>query len=291
MSVREQLEVATPFDAEGMLGFLGTRAIAGIEEVSDGTYRRSLRLQGGPALVEVGIAANAVEVELWPTRSVDRAEASAAVRRLFDLDTDPGPIDRALSTDPLMAPLVARRPGRRLPGAVEPGEMAMRAVLGQQVSVAAGITLAGRLVTELGEPLAEPRGAVTHLLPTMDRLAGVDPASLAMPASRKRALVAICSALADGSLDLSPGADPEGARAAMVALPGIGPWTAEYVAMRGLGDGDAFLASDLGVRRALERLGVDGSPSNALEIAKRWRPFRAYAQQHLWASLGDSAAA
>jgi AraC family transcriptional regulator of adaptative response / DNA-3-methyladenine glycosylase II len=156
-------------------------------------------------------------------------------------------------------------------------------VLGQQVSVAGAATIAGRLTARLGEPLPEPVGAVTHLFPSPAALAALDPEELPMPRSRGRALVGMCVALAAGDVDLSPGADPDVAEAELLALPGIGPWTASYVRLRALGDRDAFPAADLGLRRGLERLGADGSPRAAAARAEAWRPLRAYAAQHLWA--------
>jgi AraC family transcriptional regulator of adaptative response / DNA-3-methyladenine glycosylase II len=291
MSVRVSLGSRPPLDAGGLIAFLGVRAIAGVEEVQGGVYRRSLRLAGGHGLAEVRAGGDGLEAELWLEDPGDRDLARASLRRLLDLDADPVAIDGLLARDQMLAPLVRAAPGRRLPGCVDPVEIAVRAVLGQQVTVRAGVTLAGRLVSSLGDRLDSPRGGVTHVFPGASAIAGIDPQTLAMPASRKRALSAICSALASGELDLSPDADPIAAREAMIALPGIGPWTAEYVAMRALADGDAFLASDLGVRRALEGLGADGSLGAALARAEAWRPWRAYAQQHLWASLSGKAAA
>jgi AraC family transcriptional regulator of adaptative response / DNA-3-methyladenine glycosylase II len=183
---------------------------------------------------------------------------------------------------------VRARPGLRLPGTTDPAELAVRAVLGQQVSVAGAATVAGRLAAEHGEALALPVGTVTHAFPAPAALADADPDALPMPRSRGRAVVALAAALAAGDVDLRPGADAEAAEAALVALPGIGPWTAAYVRMRGLGDRDAFPAADLGLRRALERLGRDGAPRAALALAEHWRPWRAYAAQHLW-SLDASA--
>ena len=290
MTIEALIEIRQPFDAAGMLGFLETRVMSGVEEVSGGLYRRSLSLAGGEAIAEAHPVADGIEVELWLSDPADREQALAALEHLFDADADPAAIDAVLAGEGLLAPLVAAVPGKRLPGCVDPCEIAVRAVLGQQVTVAAGITLGARLVAELGEPLRRPRGTVTHLFPDPGTIAVIDPAALAMPGSRKRALAAITGALAGGSLDLSPAADPQLARAEMLELPGVGPWTAEYVAMRALGDPDAFLATDLGVRRALERLGADGSPAGALDRAEAWRPWRAYAQQHLWASLGAASA-
>ena len=197
----------------------------------------------------------------------------------------PSRVLEALGPDPLIGDAVRAAPGRRVPGHPDPGELAIRAVIGQQVSIAAAATVAGRLVTEFGEPLAEPLDGITHLFPAPAALAALAPESLPMPRARGRALIGLAAALASGDLELAPGADPGAARERLIALPGIGPWTADYVAMRALGDRDAFLASDLGVRRALERLGEDGSPTRAAELAERWRPYRAYALQHLWSTL------
>jgi AraC family transcriptional regulator of adaptative response / DNA-3-methyladenine glycosylase II len=184
--------------------------------------------------------------------------------------------------------VVRGAPGRRVPGHVDAHELAIRAVLGQQVSLAGAATLASRLAADYGEPLERPMGAVTHVFPTAGVLAELDPARLAMPAARARALLALATALEYGELVLDPGADREVARERLLALPGIGPWTADYIAMRALRDPDAFLSTDLGVRHALERLGHDGRPANALRLAESWRPYRAYALQHLWGSLAGT---
>jgi len=162
----------------------------------------------------------------------------------------------------------------------------VRAVLGQQVSVAGAATVAGRLAATYGEPLARPLGGVTHVFPSAAALAGADPAALPLPATRARALVGLATALRDGDLVLDAGADREETRERLLALAGIGPWTADYVAMRALRDPDAFLPTDLGVRHALELLGEDARPATALALAERWRPYRAYAMVHLWAALG-----
>ena len=192
---------------------------------------------------------------------------------------------RAPST--LIGPLIGANPGRRVPGHVEPHEIAFRAVLGQQVSLAGAATLAGRLVADYGESLRSPLGSVTHIFPSAGALARADPDRLPMPASRRRALLGLAEALDDGRVVLGPRVDRVEARRRLLELPGIGPWTADYVALRAFGDRDAFLASDLGVRRALERLGLNGSPANAARLAESWRPYRAYALMHLWATLAN----
>ncbi|MGO9488599.1 MAG: DNA-3-methyladenine glycosylase family protein, partial [Solirubrobacteraceae bacterium] len=280
-----RLPYRPPFDGEGLIGFLGRRAVPGVEEVHDGAYRRSLRLPHGCGTVEVHPQEGHV---LAGFRLEDPRDLSAAMQRtraLLDLDSDPSSVADALGGDPLLGALVRRNPGRRVPGAVDGHELAIRALLGQQVSLRAAATLAGRLTAQLGEPLERPLGRVTRLFPTAAALAGEDLEGLAMPASRRRALGALCSALAGDHLAIDVGADRGEARARLLELPGIGPWTAEYIAMRALRDPDAFLPGDLGVRHALERLGVDGRPGPAERIARRWRPYRAYAVQHLWGSL------
>ena len=243
-----------------MIAFLQRRAIPGVEEVVDGVYRRSVRGSRGGEVVE-----------LRPE------EPTPLSRAVFDLDRNMAPITRHLAADPVIGPLVRANPERRVPGTVDPNEIAFRAVLGQQVSVAGARTLAARLVQEYGEPLEDPRGSVTHLFPTPAALGEVDPESLPMPRSRGRSLVRLARALAAGDVDL--GGDPAEARRALLSLPGIGPWTVEYVAMRALRDPDAFPTGDLGIRHALEKLGA------RVEASERWRPYRAYAVVHLWGVL------
>jgi AraC family transcriptional regulator of adaptative response / DNA-3-methyladenine glycosylase II len=211
--------------------------------------------------------------------------AIARCRRLLDLDADPVAVDAQLSDDPVLAPLVAKAPGRRVPRTVDEGELALRVVLGQQVSTAAARTHASRLVQSLGDPVPDPEGALTHLFPSADAVASVDPATLAMPATRRATLVGLAHAISAGDVDLSPGADRDEARAQLMALPGIGPWSVETIAMRALGDPDAFLPTDLGI---VTQARAAGLPTGTALVAhaERWRPWRAYAVQHLWA-LGD----
>jgi AraC family transcriptional regulator of adaptative response / DNA-3-methyladenine glycosylase II len=257
--------------------------VPGVEGLEDGEYRRSVRLPGGGGGAVIGLApdADGVTVRVWGGRPA--AAAVELVTRLLDLDADPAAIVRVLGDDPLIGGLVRAAPGRRVPGTVDGAELAVRAVLGQQVSVTGAATVAGRLALALGEPLPLPVGTVTRLFPSAAALSGVDPGELPMPRSRGRALVGMCAALAAGDVDLRFGADPDEAEAALLALPGIGPWTAAYVRLRALGDRDAFPAADLGLRRGLEALGADGSPRAALARAEAWRPLRGYAAQHLWA--------
>jgi AraC family transcriptional regulator of adaptative response / DNA-3-methyladenine glycosylase II len=293
-----RLAYRDPLDWERLLGFFAARAVAGVEEVQGAVYRRTLRLPHGHGTValtavQAGREQRHVECSL---RLADLRDLTAAVqrcRRLLDLDADPAVPAEHLATDPLLAPLVRAAPGMRVPGTVDGAELAVRAILGQQVSVAAARTAAGRLTQALGEPLPAADGGLTHLFPTSAAIAAADLALLPGPGRRRETLRALATLLAEGEIALDPGSDREEVAERLLAVPGIGPWTEQYVAMRALCDPDAFLPSDLGVRRALEGLGcLDPEPPGGrwpLEVAaraERWRPWRAYALQHLWASLG-----
>jgi AraC family transcriptional regulator of adaptative response / DNA-3-methyladenine glycosylase II len=277
-----QLPFRPPLAADALLAWLAVRAVPGVEEVDGRAYRRSLRLPGGPGVAELAFEADHVGCRLWLADPRDGAAAQERCRRLLDLEADPGAVAERLGGDGLLGPLVRAAPGLRVPGSVDGAELAVRAVLGQQVSVPAARTGAGRLVAEHGEALASPRGAVTALFPSPAALAALDPACLPMPRARARALVCLCRALADGELHLDPDADRAEARRRLLALPGIGPWTVGYVAMRALGDPDVFLVEDLGVRHALARLGGPDDPRDARALSAAWAPWRSYASQHLW---------
>jgi AraC family transcriptional regulator, regulatory protein of adaptative response / DNA-3-methyladenine glycosylase II len=274
-----------PIDARALIDFLATRAVPGVEEVIDGAYRRSLDLPNGAGVMEVSPAEDHVQARYWLEDVSDLAAAMQRTRMLLDLDSDPFAVIEALGVDPLLGPLVQRSPGRRVPGHVDGHELAVRAVLGQQVSLAAAATLAARLTQSYGRKLARPIGAVTHLFPSPTALSGLDPVRLGMPRSRALAIQGLGRAVVDRSIALDTGVDREQVRHGLLALPGVGPWTVEYIAMRALRDPDAFPAGDLGVRHALERAGHDGSRQAAERLSRRWRPYRAYAVQHLWASL------
>jgi AraC family transcriptional regulator of adaptative response / DNA-3-methyladenine glycosylase II len=272
-----------PYDGAALIAFLGARAIAGVEEIEGGTYRRSLRLGHGGALVELTPAPSGVRCVLRLDDPRDGAAAVARCRRLLDLDADPQAIAAKLGGDALLGPLVRRRPGLRVPGCVDGFEIAVRAIVGQQVSVPAARTILGRLAARHGEPLAEPVGTVTHRFPAARALAAVDPAELPFPRSRGEALREVARLVEAGELELDPGADAEAAVATLLGVRGIGPWTASYVAMRALADPDAFPSGDVGIRHALARLGqADG---DARALAEAWRPWRSYAVMHLWRSL------
>ncbi len=284
-SLTVRLASRQPFDSAAMFDFLVARAVPGTESVEPGVYRRSLRLARGNGIISISIAGGVVSCALSLDDVADVQAAVQRARRLLDLDADPARIDDHLAADPLLAPLVAKRPGLRSPAHPDGTELLVRAVLGQQVSVAGARTLASRLVASHGEPLANPVGAVTHAFPSAATIAAMRPDEFAMPRARGAALIEACAQVADGRIVLDAGSDRESTAAALQALRGIGPWTAGYVAMRALGDPDVFLPTDIGVRNALVALGVDGSPKSAAALAERWRPWRSYALHHLWASL------
>ena len=347
-----RLPYRAPFDAAGLLAFLGARAVGGVEEVDGTTYRRTLRLPRGPATVALDLAgrgdvpgprgcqqggpactgcqrchpaggpeagtgtanrAPAAAREVGPPRASRRARqhqdargahvvatlrlsdprdlapAVARLRRLLDLDADPAAVDAVLGADPLLAPSVAAVPGIRLPGTVDPAETALRAVLGQQVSVAAARTATARLAAALGERLPAALAAGPDdrgpddcgpdlLFPTPAAVAEHGAEVLGGPARRVVTAVELARTLADGTLVLDPGRDPATFRADLLALPGVGPWTAGYLAMRVLGDPDELLPGDLAVRRGATALGVP----DLIHHAAHWAPWRSYAALHLW---------
>jgi AraC family transcriptional regulator of adaptative response / DNA-3-methyladenine glycosylase II len=273
-----------PLWPDSLFGHLVATAVPGVEEWRDGAYRRTLRLPHGTGVVALTPLPDAVSCRLSLSDPRDLSPALTRCRRLLDLDADPVAVDAHLAQDELLAPYVAKAPGRRVPRTVDEPELALRAVLGQQVSTAAARTHAGRLVQAAGEPADDPHGGLTSLFPSPEAVAGVDPDVLAMPRTRRATVLTLARALADGGVELGPGVDRARARAQLLALPGIGPWTVEVVAMRALGDPDAFLPTDLGVRLAAKALGL--TDAALLARAERWAPYRAYAVQHLWA-LGD----
>jgi AraC family transcriptional regulator of adaptative response / DNA-3-methyladenine glycosylase II len=287
-ALRLRLDYRPPLDWERLLAFLGARGIAGVEHAADGVYARTVRV--GSIAGTVSVAPAAGKPWLVAEASLALAPALATVvtrlRALFDLDARPDLVTAHLGSDPLMRARVSRRPGLRLPGAFDPFETAVRAVLGQQVSVAAATTLAGRLARRFGTPLEDARSpALAILFPTPEVLADATPAAIAgvgMPRSRAETVLALARAMTDGSIELTPGADPDEVARRLDALPGIGPWTAQYVAMRALHHPDAFPADDLGVRKALGARGAE-----AERRAARWRPWRAYGVMHLWESSGE----
>ncbi|MFF3675472.1 AlkA N-terminal domain-containing protein [Streptomyces sp. NPDC002120] len=279
-----RLPFRAPLNPDNLFGHLAATAVPGVEEWRDGAYRRTLRLPHGTGIVALTPQPDHIGCRLALTDLRDLTIAISRCRWMLDLDADPEAVDEQLRSDPLLAPLVDKAPGRRVPRTVDAQEFAVRAVLGQQVSTAAARTHAARLVTAYGERVEDPLGGLTHLFPSPEALAALDPEALALPRSRRTTLTTLVSALADGSLPLGFDSDWEAARAQLSALPGFGPWTTEIIAMRALGDPDAFLPSDLGVRRAAGGLGLPAGPAALTARAAAWRPWRAYAVQYLWAT-------
>jgi AraC family transcriptional regulator of adaptative response / DNA-3-methyladenine glycosylase II len=284
-AINLRLAYRRPADLSGVLDFLAARAVPGIEEVDGMTYRRSMVLPHATGVVELTPEDGYLAATLRLSDHRDLAAAVARCRRLFDLDADSSAGDSALSADEALAPLVAESPGRRLPGAVDGAELAVRAVLGQQVSVAAARGLAGRLVAEYGKPLDAPIGGVTHAFPIAEALAEIDPAAFPMPRTRQRTLHELVSRMADGRLRIDAGVEWDETERKLLEVPGIGPWTVGYIRMRALGDPDVFLASDLGVRQGMALARLPDEPRAAEAAADRWRPWRSYAQLYIWALL------
>jgi AraC family transcriptional regulator of adaptative response / DNA-3-methyladenine glycosylase II len=279
-----RLPFRKPFCPDNLFGHLAATAVPGVEEWRAGAYRRTIRLTHGHAIVGLRPTPDHVACQLSLTDQRDLTSAISRCRWMLDLDADPEAVDAVLSQDPAMARLVASSPGRRVPRTVDPAEFAVRAVLGQQVSTAAARTHAARLVRAYGDPVFDPHGGLTHLFPTPKVLTALDPSDLAMPGSRRRTLMGMVEALSQGRLDLDLGADWRQARVRLNALYGFGPWTVESIAMRSLGDPDAFIAGDLGVRLAAEKLGMPTTSRTLTEHSHLWRPWRSYAVQYLWAS-------
>jgi len=279
-----RLPFRKPFCPDNLFGHLAATAVAGVEEWRAGAYRRTIRLTHGHAIVSLRPTPDHVVCQISLADQRDLTSAISRCRWMLDLDADPEAVDAVLCQDPAMARLVASNPGRRVPRTVDPAEFAVRAVLGQQVSTAAARTHAGRLVRAYGDLVSDPHGGLTHLFPTPTVLAGMDLCDLAMPQSRRATLMGLVEALAMGRLDLELGADWREARVRLNALHGFGPWTVESIAMRSLGDPDAFIAADLGIKLAAKRLGMPGTSRALTDRSHLWRPWRSYAVQYLWAT-------
>jgi AraC family transcriptional regulator of adaptative response / DNA-3-methyladenine glycosylase II len=309
--VSVRLPFREPLDADSLLGFLGARTIPGVDEVVDGAYRRGLRLPHGRGTVELRVHPGYVQTTLHLADVRDLSPAVARCRRLLDLDADPVAVDTVLAADPALAPAVAKDPGVRVPGAVDGFETAVRAIVGQQISVvgarrslarlvhgagpAAGVATdpgvdAGAASDEDGWETARANAsdgtaAARGLLgfPTAAEVAAAPDEAFGMPAARRRTIRVLAEAIANGELRLDPGADRDQTYSTLLALPGIGPWTAQYVAMRALGDPDVLLPTDLGVRRGAAALGLDDTPAALADhAAAAWAPWRSYATIRLW---------
>ncbi|MFI2614862.1 AlkA N-terminal domain-containing protein [Streptomyces sp. NPDC018584] len=279
-----RLPFRAPLNPDNLFGHLIATAVPGVEEWRGGAYRRTLSLPYGHGVVALTPYPDHIGCRLSLTDLRDLTIATSRCRRMLDLDADPAAVDGQLRDDPVLAPLVDKAPGRRVPRTVDEAEFAVRAVLGQQVSTAAARTHAARLVTAHGTPVKDPEGGLTHLFPSPQSLAALDPEALALPRSRRATLTTLVRHLADGSLRLGVESGWEEARARLTELPGFGPWTVEVIAMRALGDPDAFLPSDLGIRRTARELGLPHTPAALTARAAAWRPWRAYAVQYLWAT-------
>ncbi|HEY4629747.1 MAG TPA: AlkA N-terminal domain-containing protein [Blastococcus sp.] len=273
-----RLAARAPYEAAEVLLFLGAHAVPGLEEWDGTTFARVLDLPHGPAVVRLSPGEGAaVTARLRLAELRDLGAAVTRCRRMLDLDADPAAVDDVLGADPALAAVVASAPGRRVPASPDADELAIRAVLGQQVSVAGARTLTARLLP-MGAPLAEPVGTLTHAFPRAATLADADLATVGLTGARRRTVSSLAAALTSGDIALDPGADREEAARALLAVPGIGPWTAALVGLRGLADPDVWLPGDLALRRSLAALG-----SSDTEAASRWRPWRSYAVLHLWA--------
>lgn len=286
-----RLAYRSPFQPSQLFGFLAARAVPGVEEGDIGHYRRALCLPHGTGIAEVSVDSGMEGYLKCQLALEDVRDLTAAVRRLrrlFDLDADPVAVSDVLGVDPLLGPAVLALPGLRTPGHVDGDELAFRAVLGQQVSVAGARTIAGRLAAEHGRKLSEASGALTCLFPGAEVIAALAPNELPMPAGRARAVIALATALASGEVVLDAGADRDAVAERLLGIPGIGPWTVSYIRLRALGDPDAFLPSDLGVKRALEVRGLPGDARSAASLAEAWRPWRSYALQYLWSAPTNS---
>ncbi|WP_210572248.1 AlkA N-terminal domain-containing protein [Streptomyces sp. GESEQ-4] len=279
-----RLPFRAPLNPDNLFGHLAATAVPGVEEWRDGAYRRTLRLPYGHGIVSLTPEPDHIACRLTLSDLRDLPVAISRCRRMLDLDADPVAVDEQLRADPVLTPLVDKAPGRRVPRTVDEAEFAIRAVLGQQVSTAAARTHAARIVTAHGEPVDDPEGGLTHLFPSPQALAALDPQSLAMPRTRRATFTTLVRELADGNLHLGVDNDWTETRSRLLSLPGFGPWTVDVIAMRALGDPDAFLPTDLGIRRAAQELGLPSTPAALTTRAVAWAPWRAYAVQYLWAT-------
>ena len=267
-----RLPFREPLHAAALVEFLAARTVAGVDEVVDGEYRRVLRLPHGPATVAVTLLPGYAHATLSLRDVRDLAPAVARCRRMLDLDADPTAVDAALAADPALAPLVAKEAGVRVPRGADGFETAVRGIVGQQISVAGARKVLARLAAVAAQGF-----------PTADEVAAAPDEAFAMPAARRRTIRTLAEAVAGGELALDPGADRAATEAALLAIDGIGPWTAQYVALRALGDPDVLLPTDLGVRRGAAALGLPNDPAALAAHAQRhWAPWRSYATIRLW---------
>lgn len=282
MRISLNLPVREPFDAAGVFAWLAARAILGVEDASPGHYSRTLRLPGGPASFTVRPTTGGLRLDTTQASLTDLGTLVARVRRLFDADADPVGIDTALAAEPRLAATVRQTPGIRLPGTVDPAEMLFRALVGQQISVAAARTHLGRLAAAAGEPVPGASAGLSLLFPTPDAIAEHGGGVLTGPRTRIANIVRIAERLASGELAIGYGDDAAEQRHALVSEPGIGGWTADYVAMRVLGDPDVLPTGDVALRTGAARLGIPEVPKDLAEWGRTVSPWRSYASLHLW---------
>ena len=282
-----RLSFRPPYDWDSLISYLSARATPGVELAEKSSYRRTIRLGKRQGVIEVvpSAAENNLQLRVWFPDPKALYSIAGRIRRLFDLDAVPDEVGGRLSGDALLAPLVESRPGLRVPGCWDGFELAVRAILGQQVTVKGATTLAGRLVEKYGDRFEgfEEKG-LRAFFPTARRLARANLSSIGLPKARARTIRALARAVADGKLSVDASSDRDDCTQRLLQIPGIGPWTAEYVAMRALGDPDAFPAGDLGLLRAASN-GNKPNPARLAERAAEWRPWRAYAAMHLWKTL------
>ena len=287
-TTRRRLAFRPPYAWDELLAFHASHTTAGVEQVVDGRYRRTVVVNGVRGWLSIGPVpdADALDAELSASLLPVLPEVIARLRSLFDLDARPEVIAAHLSLDPALAPIVAKRPGLRLPGSFDEFELLVRTVLGQQISVKGATTLAGRLAAAFGDGVPTPVPGLDRAFPTAARLAEAttdELKALGIVTARANAIRTVAVAVRDGVLKLGPSPDPEAVIAGMVELPGIGPWTAHYVAMRALAWPDGFPHGDLVIKRMLG----NAKPRDLLARAEAWRPWRGYATMHLWFASFD----
>ncbi len=283
-----------PLAMRSLFSFLADRTIPGVETFDGKTLRRATHTRTGGVTV-IGLTPNPTRASIvLDTASDDASDLAGAVeaaRRLLDLDADPTPIDRALAQDRVLRPWVRATPGMRLPGAIDGFELAVRAVLGQQISVRAARTFAGRIAIAAGTALPSDHAVdgITHAFPTAEQLAAAPLETIGLTNRRIDTLHRLATLVASGTLNLSGAGDLPTTKELLLAIPGIGPWTVSYVAMRALHDADAFPVTDLGIRLGFEALGLPSSVREIRDRAEGWRPWRGYAAMHVWQRLGVTA--
>lgn len=289
---RLRLPYRVPFDYFSLLGFFATRALSGVESITGNTYRRTIQIEGQQGIIEISpaVSGNALELTVYSIEPRHLIKVVERVRRMFDLQADPFEIEQHLRNDVLLRATLQQNPGIRVPGAWDEFELAVRAILGQQVSVAGARTVAGRIVERFGEPISDgDDSALRYLFPLPSALAQAKLEQLGIVRARAQAIRALATTVASGELDLSAGTDWETTTQQLLSLRGVGPWTAEYIGMRALRNPDAFPASDLGLRQGASTNGELISAKSLEQRAARWRPWRAYAALCLWKRNSDRA--